>query len=274
MEFPGTANIPWDIVMPAGAQLAFIALNSAIALLALWFVAAETRRRRDLLPVFVLIGAGLAVFYEILGDTLVGAFYPMQGQIGWVQTLGRSVPLFIGVLYFWYMSVPTLYFLRSVEQGLTRSKLWKMYAFAFTFAVAYEVIGVNQGAWLYYGPQAFDFFGVPLWAPATYTGFMFVLGVGVHLLEKALPARHYWLLVPALPMLLAGGHCALALPGALALYGTDNALLIQLGAAGSVALSLVLVWAIGLVFCPDEMSQRQRAEHSDRAMFVSPHARP
>lgn len=242
-------QVPWDAVMPAQPQSALIALNSVIALLALWFLGSEVRRRRDWVPVYALIGAGLAVFYEPLGDLLVSVLYPIHGQIGWIDTFGRKIPFFIGVLYFWYMSVPAVFFLRAVERGLTPRTLWLMYGGVFGIALSYELLGVGLGAWIYYGPQPFVVAGVPMWAAFTYAGFVVAHCVGVHSIVSTFKRENHWLIIPAVPILLAGGHCALALPAASAMWSTDNMIWIGSGAALTIALSLGLVWAAGLIYC-------------------------
>ena len=149
--------VPWDAVMPAGPQTLLISLSLFVALLALWFVVVEVKRRQDWVPVYAFIGGGLSVVYEPLGDMLVCALYPMHGQIGWIELFGRSIPMFIGVLYFWYMSVPALYFLRRLDQGLTRAGFWANYWLLIVLAIGIEVYGVSQAAWVYYGKQAFVF---------------------------------------------------------------------------------------------------------------------
>src|SRR5262245_3282331 len=120
-------QVPWGATIPAGPQAILIVLSLLVFVLAVWFVATEIRRRGDWVPLYAFIGGGLIVVYEPLGDILVSVLYPIQGQIGWITLFGRKIPLFIGVLYFWYMSVPALYFLRRVEQGLTRASLWRLY---------------------------------------------------------------------------------------------------------------------------------------------------
>lgn len=242
-------QVPWDAVMPAGPQTALIALNSAILLLALWFLATEVRRRGDWVPGYVLIGAGLAVFYEPLGDLLVSVLYPIHGQIGWIDTFGRRVPLFIGVLYFWYMSVPAVFFLRVVERGLNIRTLWLLYGAVFAVALCYELFGVNLKAWIYYGQQAFVLFSVPLSAPFSYGAFVVAQCVGVQLIVSNFPRDRHWLVIPAVPLLLAGAHCAVALPAASAMWTTTSALWIWAGAALTIILSIGLVWVAGLIYC-------------------------
>ena len=235
--------------MPQGPQLFFIIFNAAILIAAIVFVVSELRRRKDAVPLFIFIGAGLAIFYEPLGDMLVSALYPHQHQIVWINTFGRKIPLFIGLLYFWYMSVPTLIFLRALEKGLTTRLVWTMYATTIAIATAYELLGVNLGAWLYYGEHAFQVFGVPLWAAFTYGGFCFVLCAGTDILLKVLDRSQQWLLIPALPLLLAGGHCALALPGATPMFSDWSMAWRYAGASLSIGLSMVLVWGVSKAYC-------------------------
>jgi hypothetical protein len=50
--------VPVDKVMPAGAQTAFI-IGAAIGAVLIWaYAISESRRRRDLIPVFVVVGSG------------------------------------------------------------------------------------------------------------------------------------------------------------------------------------------------------------------------
>lgn len=256
--------VPWDAVMPAGPQTILIALSVLVAALSIWFVSAEHKRRNDWVPVFAFVGGGLAVFYEPLGDILVSVLYPIHGQIGWIDVMGRKVPLFIGVLYFWYMSVPAIYFLRQLEHGLSAATLWRNYALVIAIAIGIEIFGVSLDAWVYYGSQPYVVFGVPLWAPFTYGGFVVTICVGLHAMATNLDRRHHWLIVPAIPMFMGGGHCILALPAALAMFTTDTPLWIWLGATVSIALSLLLVYVVSLVYCSDRNRAAAAASSSAR----------
>ncbi|MDB5968397.1 MAG: hypothetical protein JWQ90_847 [Hydrocarboniphaga sp.] len=255
--------VPWTATMPALPQAILIALSCLMFVLASWFVVAETRRRGDWVPVFAFLGGGLAVGYEPLGDILVSVLYPVHGQIGWIDLFGRQVPLFIGVLYFWYMSVPALYFLKKVEQGLNRATLWKLYAFTLAIAIGIEIFGVNLGAWVYYGPQPFVVLGVPLSCPMTYSAFLVTISIGLHAMATHLDRRHHWLILFGLPLCMGGGHCAAALPIAAAMFTTDNPLWIHLGALASSAFSLLLVYTASLIYCNDGKAAARR--HANRA---------
>ena len=237
--------------MPAGPQELLTVISVTLWLLAAWFVYTECRRRQDRVPLFAFLGGGLAIVYEPLGDILVSVLYPVHGQVTWINLFGRPIPLFIGVLYFWYMSVPAIYFLRRLEHGLTRAALWRMYGLSLILAIGIELYGVNVSAWVYYGSHAYVLFGVPLWCPVTYSGFLTTIAVGLHLMATQLDRRHHWVILFGLPVCMAGGHLAMSLPASAAMFSTDQPLWIWLGATASIALGLLLVHVVSLVFCVD-----------------------
>ena len=237
--------------MPSGPQTLLIALSVTMFVLSLWFVVSECQRRQDWVPVYAFLGGGLIIVYEPLGDMLASVLYPIHGQISWIELFGRKIPLFIGVLYFWYMSIPALYFVKRVSQGLTRGALWRLYFATLGVAIGIELLGVNLNAWVYYGPHPYLFFGVPLWCPATYSAFLMTISMGLQIMSTHLARQHQWLIVFGVPLFMAGGHCAVSLPAAAAMFSTNNPLWIGLGATASIALSLLLVYAASLLFCID-----------------------
>ena len=61
---------PEDAVMPEAAQAVMLALTALAALCAVFLAVREARRRGDRVPVYVLLGTALAIFYEPVGDVL------------------------------------------------------------------------------------------------------------------------------------------------------------------------------------------------------------
>lgn len=250
--------VPWDAQMPAGPQALLIALSCVMFVLALWYVVNETRRRGDWVPVYAFLGGGLVIVYEPLGDILANVLYPEHGQIGWIDLFGRQIPLFIGVLYFWYMSVPALHFLRKVEEGLTSGALWRMYFFTLAIAIGIEMFGVSMGAWIYYGPHPYVVAGVPLWCPVTYSGFLMTISIGLHFMVQTLDRKQHWMILLGLPFFMAGGHMVVSLPAAAALFSTQDPVWIWLGATASIGLSLLLVHFASLTYCVDKRREPVR----------------
>src|SRR5438067_111226 len=116
LEDPG---VPIHQAMPSGAQTGLI-IATGLGFVAIWLYAiSESRRRRDVVPTLIVIGAGLSVFYEPLGDAMAKVYYTEHGQIAWIHAFGRHIPLFIGLLYFWYMSVWAMWLLRASSRGVS-----------------------------------------------------------------------------------------------------------------------------------------------------------
>jgi hypothetical protein len=247
-------DVPIQAVMPAGPQMALIILTG-LGALAVWVYAiAESRRRRDLVPVFVVAGAGLAVWYEALGDAMAKVYYSEQGQLVWVHAFGRDIPVFIGLLYFWYMSLGTLWLLRASRNGVPAKQWWRAWGGYLVFAIVLEMVVAGGAAtptgapWQYYGNQAFVLFRVPFFTPLTYVSIDVAIALGVIGVLQVLPRGKQWMLVALVPMFMVCGHAMTALPSALALNTTDDPILQHLGALGSGALAVLLAYVAGLVF--------------------------
>jgi hypothetical protein len=247
-------DVPLQAVMPATAQTVLIVLTG-LGALAVWaYAVAESRRRRDLVCVYVVAGSGLAVLYEALGDSMAKVYYSEQGQLTWVHAFGRDIPAFIGLLYFWYMSLGTLWLLRAAPAGVPASRWWKAWGGYLGFAIALEMVvagglATPTGApWQYYGNQGFMLFGTPFFTPFTYVSIDVAIAVGVLTVLRVLPRNRRWLLVALVPMFMVAGHAMTALPSALALHSTDSPLLAHLGALGSGTFAVILSYVASLIF--------------------------
>ena len=237
--------------MPAGLQDGLLVVLGAGALVAVGLSVWIARRERTPVPVLVLLGALLCVAYEPIGDMMVLAYYPERGQVTWVELFGREIPVFIGLMYLCYIGPFLLGFEALRRRGFTTRIWWSLWAGTAAAIVVIEIAVMSiDAAWLYYGPQRTVVADLPVWTPITYVSFLFTIAAGVHLLATRLPARDRWLIVPAVPALLAGAHVITALPGAAALYSTDDPTLVLLGALGSITASVVLAYGLSRAFCP------------------------
>jgi hypothetical protein len=238
-------TVPLDQVMPHTAQIVLLVTMIAGAVASIVYAVRESARRRDLALIWLLIGAGISIYYEPLGDALVKVYYSEHGQIGWIDAFGRSIPAFIGILYFWYLPIGTYVLLRWSERGISARLWWATWTGFLAFAVGFEmaVTSIGGPAWTYHGPQAFKVADVPVLTPFTYISFVVGIGMGVWALARWLPARRQWLIVPAVPMLMTASHAATSMPLAIALYsGTSSTSVIAIGALGSAGLAILLSW--------------------------------
>ena len=242
-------NIPRSTPMPQTVQTVQIVLMGALAAVVIAYLVTLAWRTRDPVPVYLLIGGALAIAYEPLGDSLVLAYYPEVHQETWVSLFGRDIPAFTGLLYFWYMCPFVILFRRIADAGFTVSRWWTLVASSFAFVAAYETFWMAlDNPWLYYGHQSMVIAQLPLHVPFTYTTFLVALGAGIYGLTKFIEPKFHWLVIPAVPVLLAGSHAAASLPAATALYSTNNGTLIWLGSMGSIVLSVLIWWTVSMFF--------------------------
>jgi len=242
-------NIPRSTPMPQTVQTVQIILMAALAAVVIAYLVSLAWRTRDPVPVYLLIGGALAIAYEPLGDSLVLAYYPEVHQETWVSLFGRDIPAFTGLLYFWYMCPFVILFGRIADRGFTVQRWWALVAASFAFVAAYEIFWMAlDNPWLYYGHQSMVIAGLPLHVPFTYTTFLIALGSGIYGLTKFIEPRFHWLVIPAVPVLLAGSHAAASLPAATALYSTNDGTLIWLGSMGSIVLSVLIWWTVSMFF--------------------------
>lgn len=239
----GDPTVPLDAQMASTMQTILIAFTAVLAVASIAYAMLESRRRGDLVLIFLVIGAGLSVFYEPIGDALVRVYYPEHGQETWIHAFGRDIPAFVGILYLWYMPAGAYVLLRMSERGISARAWWTRWAAFLSFAIAFEMATLTAGGttWIYHGTQAFKVLDVPVLTPFTYVSFVVTIGVGVCLMARHLPRRLHWLILPAVPMLMVAGHAATSFPLAIALHsGTHSPTLVALGALGSAAFAVVV----------------------------------
>lgn len=243
-------TVPVDRLMPADTQTVLIVAMTVMALLMLGYAVSESRRRRDLVPLLIMIGSGLAVFYEPVGDALVQVYYTERGQETWIHAFGRDIPAFIGILYLWYMPAGAMWLLRKSKHGVTPYEWWSRWAAFLAFATFFEmlVLGVGGETWIYHDQQPFMVLDVPIFTPWTYVSFDVTIAVGTVAMARYLPRRQHWLIVPAVPMLMVAGHAMTSLPEAIAFHGTDDEVLRHLGALGSAGFALIVSYLASLAF--------------------------
>lgn len=260
--------VPRDVPMPEGLQTGLLIVLGIFAAVAIAGMLVDARRAHDPTALYILLGGVLAILYEPLGDILVLAYYPEQGQHTWISLFGRDVPVFIGMTYVWFMGPFILAFCKIAAHGFTARRWWSLWASAVLFGASFEIIPRLFGdSWVYYGEQAMMVNGVPIHVAFADATFLFVMGAGVHAIRRALP-RQTWLIVPAIPALLVAGHASAALPAAAALYSTSNSTLILLGSLGSIAMAATVSYGLSLVFTAKRPQTIRRPAAGDPAPDV------
>ena len=153
---------PSGLVTPYTAELVFTLLG-AIPLAAVLVAAVRNLvRGRGPLLLFCLIGGGLAALYEPFVDVL-GLVYLQNGSLGTFTLLGRTMPLFVPIIYPWYVGGLAYLTYCKLSQGLSRRALFGLWAVFALVNFALEAPGLLTGVYTYYGKQPWNLWGHPLW---------------------------------------------------------------------------------------------------------------
>jgi len=236
---------PRSAEMPPGLQTFLIIATLLGAASVLVWGLAELYRRRDPMPLLVLLGTQLATPYESLGDALLHVYYPENGQVGWLHAFDRDIPLFVQLLYVPYVVPFVVLFVRALRSRLSFRAWWLVWAAMLGATLTMEIVVLMFGeAWVYYGAQQFLVGGIPVWVALTNVTFLFAISGGVYLITDRVPRKHWWLIAPATAVLLTLGHAIVAAPTGLALEQDGSAGAVRLGMGLSVIIAVGACWLL------------------------------
>ncbi|GLU39236.1 MULTISPECIES: hypothetical protein [unclassified Pseudomonas] len=239
---------PVGLVMPAAAQLwttLIYAVGAAVFVLLACYLA---WRERSALPLLMLLGAALTVYLEPVVDLLGNALHPQIGQFNLLTTNGHPVPWAVLIGYLWYFAgTPLLCYSMLKRQSLNRRFVWGVFASVVLGAALVEQIPLYFGVWIYYGQQLPKIGLMPIWWIFANTAAVLVPFILVYRLFPLFTGARQWLLVALMPSGAFMGHSGAAWP-MYNLLGTDTAnlpaALLYLGTLATVALSVLVVWAL------------------------------
>jgi hypothetical protein len=236
----------WGV--PADQQHGLLVTAWLLAAGSLLYSLILARKERDLFPLFVFAGAGLAVLLEPVGDIFTQVVYPHLNQVSLFSAWGRNIPLWMGPNYVFFFCVPVLLFLRyCVRPDISARAWWLTYAALVVLVAASEMPGIAAASWKYYGANPpLSFHTYPVWVGFNNAQCLVSTAVGIYGL-RALGIRgaRSVLLVALVPLLIAGTHIAPSLPVATATHSNSSSLTVNIAAAVTIALNILMVW-VGL----------------------------
>ena len=124
------------------------------------------KERRWIIPAMLLGGAATSVVEPLL-DVLSGCLHPIVNQHHTVFTLmGRHIPLWVVETYgLYYGGFGSLNLLAMIK-GISRRAVWIWFLAPFIGDIIIEVVQLHFNLYLYYGNQALEVAGFPLYQPA------------------------------------------------------------------------------------------------------------
>lgn len=238
--------------MPAEAQLVTTVVYGAGALAFAVYALVLTRRYRSAVPLLCVAGALLTVYLEPVVDLLGNALHPPIGQYNVLTTNGHPVPWAVLLGYVWYFGGAILLSYRHLaDRTLTRGFVWVMVSGIAAGAALVEQIPLHFGTWVYYGEQWPKVGYMPIWWVFANTAAVTVPFLAVYRLLPYLKRWRQLLIVPLIPSAAFMGHAGAGWP-MYNLLGTRTEMipswLMLLGSTSTVALTLLLIWAMMRMF--------------------------
>jgi hypothetical protein len=237
----------WEL--PPGDTLAAYVIFTVAFVAALAYMIRVARMERSLWPLYLFLGAGLAVVYEPINNVLGLCAYPEINQPTWISALGRRIPVYIGLVYYVYWSAPVLWLVRRIQAGITAVQWWRWYAGFTVVVTCFELAPLARGWWTYYGAQQpLVVLGFPTWWWIVNSQAIFGLGALVHLLRRHLLTddRRALLLIPVMPLLLFAVHGGAGIPVFLALNTTTEHVVNDIAGIASIGIALMNMWLFSI----------------------------
>ena len=232
--------------MPALAQTIALYVGS-VAVAALFIIACrQWRRYGSIVPVLFLIGGFCTVALEPLVGVLGHGFHPVLGQVPLFTTLGRTIPLHIGLIYTFYYGSMYIFLYPTLRAGaLSQTFTWGLFWATAAAAFVFEIVPMQAGLWVYFDPQALWLWrgGMPVfWVVANAVSLI----VPLTLIKAFLPectGWRQWLVVPLSPMGAIMGHVGSGFPFYIAANSDVPPWVVEAGGVASFGLALVVVSA-------------------------------
>jgi hypothetical protein len=204
------------------------------------------RRRTGRLTLLMLfVSGGAMMLFEPMVDTVGAVWFP-RGTM-WVafHAYGRPIPVWLCLCYFAYFGILVGGVWLALQQGVTRRKLWTMWAGCVVADLILEVTLLHFDAYYYYGHAPLRVLKFPLWWPPVNALIVVVAAGAVHRLDDHLRGRRQLLIVPIALTASASTNAAAGWPSWLVINSDLGPVLTQVG--GIATWGLVLWLMSGLV---------------------------
>ena len=248
MVFAAVPQPPTDLQMP-DAEIAFTIFGAVPLVVVLALAVRHIVRGEGPLLLFCLIGGAAASLFEPFVDVMGLVYLTENGSIGTFELLGRTMPLFVPVIYPWYIGGLAYLTCRRFEQGITTRGVFALWGVFVLVNFALEAPGLLTDVYTYYGRQPFDIWGHPLWWGAANAFTALAAGALVFGLRRLVPGG--WRLAGAIPLIFVSEGLSNAGAG-WPMYATlndDGLSYAWTYAASFVTVGLILygVWIVSLV---------------------------
>lgn len=222
-------------------------LAAVVLGVAVWMGVKERTPFYGAVVLAVLVGA----FVEPLYDTaMMLYFYSTHGMVTHFTAFGIPQPLWTHSGYVVLYAAPALLISRSAWRGtLTPVRLWTFALVEFLMSCVFEMVGINGGAYAYWGPHVLRVFNYPLVIGALETAQVVVFAVAASAMRQRARSRAsaVWLFV-LFPCTFLGVNFGAGWPTIIAIHlSTPTTPLTLTGTVLSLVLCAAIVRAMTAV---------------------------
>ena len=220
------------------------------ALAAFFIGLATTRawRERTWFPVLVVASVAFGSLIEPLYDIGYHLLWFVPGQWTLFTSFDLPQPVWVMSAYIVVFAGPTLFLYPSIARGVTVRQLFRMAAITAVTTAIFEIIAIQGGTYMYYGPHPLRAFEYPLWIAvleaSQITSFA-VVAVQLRLRTQGeLPLLGLFVLFPAN---FCFSNLGAGFPGIIAMNMVDpSPWLTTLAAVLSMGFAVTVLWLVAL----------------------------
>jgi hypothetical protein len=196
----------------------FTVMSVGLGLIALAVSIAVFARSRDVVPLVLWSGGGLAAF---VAEPLLGHLDLMAWGTGYAgssfRAFGAEIPLIVPLVYAFYLGMSGYLGWLLLDRGLTARGIWTFWVALLVSDLLLQLVAVNLRAYVYYGRQPIRLLDLPLMTSFKNATAYLLIGLLVWALAPRLTGAGRALLVLAPITAYLGGGLTTAWPWYIAL---------------------------------------------------------
>jgi hypothetical protein len=205
------------------------------------------KERTPFYPILVLAVLVGAIVEPLYDTAMMLYFYSTSGMVSHFTAFGIPQPLWTHSGYVVLYAAPALFIARSAWRGtLTRSRLYQFAGVELLMSCVFEMVGINGGAYEYWGPHTFRIFNYPLVIGVLETAQVVVFAVTATLLRRRSSSTPALLgLFVLFPCTFLGVNFGAGWPTIIAIHlESGSSVLTVLGTALSIVFCAIIIRAM------------------------------
>jgi hypothetical protein len=238
---------PYDHPLNPTTQAVLTFASWGIALALLTFAGYESRKHRTPFHVLLVLAAAIAALAEPIYDIGFKLLFYTPGQ--WTLFTYSDIPQPVWTIsgYVTLYAGPALFICERLTHGLDERSFWKWTGITLLVSATFEIVGIEGGAYEYWGPHTFRLLEYPLVVGVLETTFVMLFSVCADALRKRVATK--WGLTGLLilfPGLFYFVNFGIGAPTLVAIgLSPPSPVAVTIGSALSIAIAILVLAALG-----------------------------